>query len=143
MTKDLPTLIFATLLKLSVKKARVWASGLLPHTPRTPRHHLLPSPEMKPIPLSTAFRRASLPLSHATSATALAMFVERKDIGSTNVQTRLTLQQSLALTLPSPTDALHDLQVILDVEIHMGTTDTTKKGMENSKQTSRVGNIFL
>ena len=35
-------------------------------------------------------------------------------------------------------DALQDLQHILDVEIHVGMVDTTKKDEENSKQTSKV-----
>ena len=56
-----------------------------------------------------------------------------------NVLTGLTLLQSLALTPPNPMDS-HN---VLDVEIHAATVDTTKKGKEDSKQTSKVGNIFL
>ena len=40
-------------------------------------------------------------------------------------------------------DALQDLQDVLDMEIHGGAADTAKKDMENSKQTSKVGNTFL
>ena len=56
-----------------------------------------------------------------------------------NVQIRLASQQSLAQTPPSPTDALWDLQDILDMEIHAETTDTIKKDEEKSKQACKVG----
>ena len=141
--KDLSMRTFVTLLKPSTKKPRVWVSGLLPHMPRTPRHHLLPSPKLKAMPLSNAFKRASPPLSCETIATTLATFVGRKDIGPMNVQTRLASHQSITLTPPSPTDILWDLHDIVDVEIHTATLDTTKKDEEDSKQTIKVGNIFL
>ena len=141
--KGLPTLIFVSSPKLGTKKPRVWVSWLLPHTPMTPRHCLLSSPTMKPTPLSNAFRRASPPLSSTTRAMKVVTFAERKDTGPTNVQRRLALQQSLTLTLPSPMDALWDLQVILDAEIHVGTMATAKKDKENRKHTNRVENIFL
>ena len=108
-----------------------------------PGHHLPPSPTMKPTHLSNAFRRASPLLSYMTRAMTLETIVERKDIGPTNVQTRLASQQSLVPTPPNPMDALWDLIAILDTEIHAGTTDTTKKDRENCKQTNTVGNIFL
>ena len=98
---------------------------------------------MKLTHLSNALRRASPLLSHMTRAMTLATFVERKDIGPTNVQTRLASQQSLVPTPPNPMDDLWDLIAILDTEIHAGTTDTTKKDGENSKQTNTDGNIFL
>ena len=134
MTKDLPTLTFAISPKLRTKKPRVWVSGLLLHMPRTPRHCLLPSPNPKSAPLSNAFRRVRQLPSHMTRAMTLVIFVEGNDIGPTNVQTRLTSQGSLTQTLPSPMDALWDLQDFLDMEIHVGTMDTTKKDKESSKQ---------
>ena len=42
-----------------------------------------------------------------------------------------------------PTHILWDLHNILDVEIHVGTVDMTKKDKEDSKQTNKVGNILL
>ena len=57
-TKDLPMSAFVTSLYLGTKKSRVWVCGLLPHMPRTPRHHILPSPKPKSVPLSNAFRRS-------------------------------------------------------------------------------------
>ena len=73
-------------------KPRVWVSGLLPHMPTPLRHHLLSSPKLKSIPLSNAFRKVRPLPSHATRATTLIIFAERKYIGPTNVQTRLTSQ---------------------------------------------------
>ena len=81
VTKDLPMLTFVTSPKLSTKKPRVWVSGLLPHMPRTPSPHLLPSHRLKLTPISNAFRRISLLPRHATRAMTLVIFVERKDIG--------------------------------------------------------------
>ena len=54
-------LTYANICKITKlgKKPRVWVSGLLLHMPRTPRHHLLPSPKPKSMPLSNAFRRVS------------------------------------------------------------------------------------
>ena len=43
------------LLKCSTKKPRVWVSGLLPHMPRTPRHHLSPSSATSRLPCLTGF----------------------------------------------------------------------------------------
>ena len=108
MTNDLPVLTFVTSPKLSTKKPRVWVSGLLPHMPRTPRHHLLPSPKPKSMPLPNAFRRVRPLPSHATRAMTLVIFKERKDIGLMNVQIKLTSQQSLTQTSPSPTNTLWD-----------------------------------
>ena len=88
-------LIFVTLPKLGTKKPMVWVNGLLPDMPRTPMHHLLPSTTVKPTPLSNAPGRASPLLSNRTRAMELAIFAVRKDIGPTNVQTRLASQQSL------------------------------------------------
>ena len=56
MTNDLPMPSFVTSQKLGTKNPRAWVSGLLPHTPRTPRHQL-PSPKPKSTPLSNTFRR--------------------------------------------------------------------------------------
>ena len=95
------------------------------------------------MPLSNTFRRVKPPSGPATRAITLATFVERKDTGPMNVQTRLASQQSLTQTLPSPTGTLWDLQDVLEMEIHAGTMDTAKKDEENSKQTSKVGKIFL
>ena len=91
------------------QEARVWVSGLLSHTPRTPRHCLLPSLKPKSMPLSDAFRRVRPLPSHVTRAMTLVIFVERKDIRPTNVQTRLASPQSLIQTPPSPMDTLQDL----------------------------------
>ena len=129
--------------KPCTKKQTVRVSGFLLQMPRTPRHCLLPAPAMKHTPLSNTSRRASPLLNCVTRAMIFVTFVERKDIGPTNVQTRLTSQQSLAPTPLSPTEALWDLQAILDVKRHVGTVDITKKDEENSKQTNKVGNIFL
>ena len=74
------------------QEARVWVSGLLPHMPKTPRYCLLPLPKLKFMSLFNVFRRVKPLPSHATRAMTLAIFVERKDIGPTNVQTRLTSQ---------------------------------------------------
>ena len=49
----------------------------------------------------------------------------------------------LDLTLQSPTNILQDLHNVLDTEIHVGTVDTTNKDEEDSKQSKKVGNIFL
>ena len=68
----------------------------------------------------------------------LAACTARKDIGPRNVQTRLTLQQSLAPTPPSPVDILWDLHSIIDTEIHVGTAETAKKDEEDSKQTNKA-----
>ena len=141
--KDLHMLTFVTLPKLGTKRPRVWVSGLLLHMPRTPTHRLLPSPKLKSMPLLNAFKRASPPLGCETRATTLAIFAVRKDTKPMNVLTGLTLLQSLALTPPNPMDSLQDLHNVLDVETHAATVDTTKKGKEDSKQTSKVGNIFL
>ena len=138
--KDLPMPTFETSLKLSTMKPRVWVSALLPHMPRNPRHHILPSARPKSTPFSSTFNRTSPPLSCKTRATTLPTIVVRKDIGPMNVQTRLALQWSLALTLSSPMDILWYLQDVLDTEIHASTADTTKK---DDKQTNKVGNIFL
>ena len=51
-----------------------------------------------------------------------------------NVQTKLASQPSLAQTLPRATDALQDLQNVLDAEIHMTTMDTAKKDEKDSRQ---------
>ena len=99
---------------------------------------LLTSPKLTSTPLSNTFRRVSPLPSCATRATALVIFVERKDIGPMNIQTRLALQGSLAQTLPSPTDALWDLQDILDVEIHAGTMDTARR-MRRTVSKAKLG----
>ena len=92
VTKDLPMPTFATLLKLGTKKPRVWVSSLLAQTPRTPRHFLLPLPKLKSMPLLNVLRRAKPLPSHASRAITLAIFVERKDIGPTNILTMLASQ---------------------------------------------------
>ena len=58
------------------------------------------------MPFFNIFKRVKPLPSCMVRATTLAIYVERKDIGPTNVQTRLALQQCLTQTLPSPMDTL-------------------------------------
>ena len=52
-------LTYANICNLTEKQYQeAQLSGLLPHMPRNPRHHLLPSPKPKSMPLSNAFRRS-------------------------------------------------------------------------------------
>ena len=141
--KDLPTWTSVTLLKLSTQKLRPWVSGLLVHTPTTPRHCLHPLLKLKSMPLSSASKKTSPPLSHETRATTPATFVVKKGIRPMNVQTRLASKPSIAPTQPSPMDTLQDLHNVLDMKIHTATVDTAKKDEEDNRQTNKVGNTFL
>ena len=84
-SKGLSYADIVTLPELGTKKPKVWVSGLLPHIPRTPRHHLLPSPMPKSMPLSNASRRANPLLSCETREMTLATSVVRKNIGLTKM----------------------------------------------------------
>ena len=98
VTKDLPMPTSVTLLKLSTKKPRVWVSGLLVHIPKTPRHCLLPLPELKFMPLSSIFRWVKPPSSHGQEQGHLQPLWRERTLGQ-----QMSEQAHFAMKLCSDT----------------------------------------
>ena len=134
-------LTFVTSPKLSTKKPRVWVSGLLPHTPKTPRHHLLPLPEF--MPLSNVFRRVKPPSKPHDKSNDTCNFCGEKGHWANKCLNKACLQTKPCSDTTEPNRCSLGAQDILDVEIHAGTVDTTKKDEENGKQTSQAGKTFV
>ena len=129
VANDLPTLTFVTVPKLSTKKPRVWVSGLL-HTHQglqDTAFFLHPSQSLCPCPMLSEFPVTSKPCNKSNDSCSLS-----REKG--HWANEFLNKACFALKPHSDTAKPN----ILNVEIHLGTADATKKDEENSKQTRKL-----